>query len=300
MGEKVVRGGLEALGARLEDGKADDWPVDQAAANAVSPALADALGAHISIAGEVLMSGADGNLPSSDGALLRGLSYVTLDRTAAGAIEAALSQWVSVQPVPVGHRGPPPMLPAVVVPNAYLAVQEYGQRLAYTLHEIELAQEAQDRAFLWNMTIGLAADLAPGPWGMAAGVLVGYVAMGLQLDGTWDSPGYHGLRFAPGVPAPDMMTDLTPEEWTMVDRTARHGTGLLRGCSGGTGDVAAPRVCPDPLVGPSRGRHGARPNGRRRRNDEASGPPAELSSGSSEDPSVHPFGDKSSKSNYGE
>ena len=140
VGEDVVRGGLEALGARLEDGDADDWPVDRAAANAVTPALADGLAAHASLAGQALMSGGDGDLPAADGALLRGLGYVTLDRTAAEVVERALAQWVTVQPVPAWVSGPPPLLPAVVVPNAYLAVQDYGQRLAHVLSELNWSE----------------------------------------------------------------------------------------------------------------------------------------------------------------
>ena len=139
------------------------------------------------------------------------------------------------------------MLPAVVVPNAYLAVQEYGQRLAYTLHEIELAQEAPDRAVPVDVSIGLAADLAPGPWGMAAGVLVGYVAdegCNSTARGTARATTASGSHLVSR--APDMMTDLTPEEWTMVDRDGPDGTGLLRGCSGGIGDVAAPPCLPRP------------------------------------------------------
>jgi hypothetical protein len=239
-GEEVVRGGLEALGAGLDDGNADDWPVERAAANAVSPALAEGLAAHIPLAGEVLMAGYDGALPTADGALLRGLGYVTLDRTAAGVVERALGEWVTVQPVPVWTSGPPPLLPAIVVPNAYLAVQDYGQRLAHALSELDLKQEADDRAFLWNMTLGLVADLAPGPWGVAAGLLADYVAMGLDLDGTWDSPGDHGLRFAPTLPTAEDLAGLTPEEWTVVDRMARMAQGSFDGAQQALGKTLPP------------------------------------------------------------
>ena len=228
-GEAVVRGGLEALGARLEDGNADDWPVNRAAANAVSPALAQGLAAHASLVGGLLVSGVGGGLPAADGSLLRGLGYVTLDRDAAGVIEGALAQWVSVQPVPTWVSGPPPSLPAVVVPNAYLAVQDYGQRLAYALSELDAKREADDRAFLWNMTFGWAAELAPGPWGKAAALVEGYVAMWLDLDGTWDSAGDQGLRFAPDAPTAADMADLTPDEWTAVDRMARMAQGSFEG-----------------------------------------------------------------------
>jgi hypothetical protein len=240
VGEAVVREGLQSLGARLEDGDAHDWPVDRGAANAVSPALADALAVHIPVAGEALMSGADGDLPSEDGALLRGLGYVTLDRTSAGVVEGALGQWVAAQPVPVWVSGPPPLLPAVVVPNAYLAVQEYGRQLAHALSEIDLQEEAQDRAFLWNMTVRLATDLTPGPWGTAAGIIADYVAMELDLDGTWDSSGFHGPEFAPDVPTPEEMAALTPEDWTTVDRMARMAQSAFAGVQQVVGTPESP------------------------------------------------------------
>ena len=113
------------------------------------------------------------------------------------------------------------MLPSVVAPNAYLAVQDYGQRLGFALGEIALKQEADDRAFLWNCTVGLVADLAPGPWGTAAGVVEGYVAQWLHVDGTWETGGDHGLTFGPNTPNSADLAALTPEEWTVADRVAR-------------------------------------------------------------------------------
>ena len=114
-GEAVVRSGLEALGARLADEDSGDWPVHRATANAVTPALADALAAHVSLAGGVLTASVDGELAAADGAMLRGLGFVTLDRHAAAVVEDALASWVAVQPVPAWTAGPPPPLPTVVV-----------------------------------------------------------------------------------------------------------------------------------------------------------------------------------------
>jgi hypothetical protein len=238
-GDAVVRGGLEALGARLENKDVHDWPVDRGAANAVSPALADALALHASVAGAALAAGVDGDLAAADGAMLRGLAYVTVDRQTAAVVEAALQRWVAVQPVPVWVSGPPPQFPAIVIPNAYLAVQEYGQKLVYALDEVALERKANDRAFLWNMTIGLIAGLAPGPWGMAAGVLEGYLAMWLDFDGTWDPDTDHGLTFRPDVPDRAAL-DLTPEEWSYVNAMADMAEDSFEGTTEALGPLEVP------------------------------------------------------------
>jgi hypothetical protein len=241
MGESVVRGGLEAMAARLDDGDASDWPVHRATANAVTSALAEGIAVHPSLVGEALTSSADGEVAGTDGALLRGLGFVTLDRSDAAVIETALQQWVTAQPVPEWVAGPPPVLPAVVVPNAYLAVQQYGQDLAYSLNEIESKREADDRAFLWNLTVGLATTLAPGPYGVAAGVVEGYVAMWLGFDGTWDPGPHDGPTFQPDVPEASSLTGLTPEEWTVVDRMARQAEGAYEEAARALGHVGTPR-----------------------------------------------------------
>ena len=208
-GDEAVRGGLAALGAGLaDDGDPDDWTVNRAAAAAVTPALGDALAAHVPVAGDALVAGADGDTDPATGDLLRGLGYLTLDRTAAAVVEQALHRWVLVQPTGLAEDGPLPRLPAIVVPNAYLAVQEYGQRLAHTLHAFEQQQEAEDRSFLWNVTVSFPLSLVPGPWGVAAGVVEEYLAMGLGYDGTWDNGSDRGLTFRPE----EGLASLTPEE----------------------------------------------------------------------------------------
>lgn len=220
-GAAVVRGGLEALADHLDDADAGDWRVRRATADAVSSGLADGLAAHIALAGTALTGSAAGELAPTDAALLRGLGYVTLDRHAARTVEEALTGWVQAQPTPAWISGPPPLQPAIVVPNAYLAVQDYGQRLAYSLDQFEAKREADDRAFLWNMTVGLAVEFPAGPWGMAAGVVVDYLAMGLHVDGSWETGGDQRPRFRPAVPGLSALASLTPQEWTAVDRMAR-------------------------------------------------------------------------------
>jgi hypothetical protein len=213
LGDAVVRSALDSLGAGLQRRDVHDWRVDRSTADPVLPALADALDLHIAVAGEALNVGVDGKPREGDEAMLRGLGYLTTDRRAAAVVEAALQRWVAGRPAPFSIEGTAQEFPRVVVPHAYLAVQEYGQELAHELGELELEKRADDRAFLWNMTVGLAAGLAPGPWGLAGGVVAGYVAMGLHLDGTWTPGPEQQLSFAPNVVDPSTLTGLAKEDW---------------------------------------------------------------------------------------
>jgi hypothetical protein len=235
-GDAVVRGGLEALGAGLEDGDPADWTVKRAAANAVSPALGAGLARHVSVAGQALAAGADGDLDAGTGDLLRGLGFLTLDRNAAAVVEEALHGWVAAEPVAIGEDGSLPRLPAIVIPNAYLAVQNYGQELAYTLQGFEKQEEAENRSFLWNMTVGLAASLAPGPWGVAAGVVEGYVGMWLGFDGTWDNGTDRGLTFR----ADTGLASLTSDERGTVDQIVQQAHGSFDATASALGHPRPP------------------------------------------------------------
>jgi hypothetical protein len=236
-GDAIVRRGLESLASGLDDGHVDDWLIPRATADAVSPALADALALHVSVAAAALAGGGEGGLAPADGAMLRGLGLLTVDRESAAVVEAALLRWVTAQPVPVWVSGPPPAFPAIVVPNAYLAVQDYGQKLNYGLNEAASERAAEDRAFFWNITVGLATGLVPGPWGLAAGVVEGYAAMWLGFDGTWDPGTDHGLSFGPAVPDRQALTDLSAEDWSYVNVMADMAENAFAGVTQALGPV---------------------------------------------------------------
>ena len=102
---------------------------------------------HVTVAAEVLWEGVRGQAGPGAADALRGLGYLTLDEGAAVAVHRALAGWARVQPGPVGAVGPLPLLPEVVVPAAYVAVEEYGQRLAYTLHGYAKKARAERRAW---------------------------------------------------------------------------------------------------------------------------------------------------------
>jgi hypothetical protein len=113
----------------------------------VLPALADALALHISVVGEALDPGVDRTPRFVDESMLRGLGYLTTNREAADVVERALQRWVAAQPAPFsGEAGAERLFPAIVVPNAYLAVHEYGQELAHAWGELEQESKANERA----------------------------------------------------------------------------------------------------------------------------------------------------------
>jgi hypothetical protein len=189
---------------------------------AVAPALGEALAAHVAVAADALGVGVDGRLTEGRGDVLRGLGYLTLDRGAAAAVGDALHGWARVQPVALAGTSPSFPLPAVAVPSAYLAVQQYGQRLAYALHGYEEKEAAENRQAGWDCTIGLVVNLVSGRPGVGAGVIEGYAAILFGADGTWDNGADRGLVFDRGDAADAALAGLPPDRAAeAVTRQAR-------------------------------------------------------------------------------
>jgi hypothetical protein len=195
-GAAATRRGLEALGAGLgEDGDPEEWQVDRDTAAAVSPALASGVAQHVTVATGVLGLGVDGDLRGRATDIMRGLGYLTLDADAARTVGTALHEWVRTQPTPDLLAGGP-MAPQVVVPSAFLAVREYGQRLDFALHGFEQQAEAERRERTWNWTIGLLVEIPKSAAvGAGLGLVEGYAAMALGFDGRWDNGKDGGLHF---------------------------------------------------------------------------------------------------------
>jgi len=243
VGDAAVRAGLEALGAGLDDGDPTDWTVDRRTAAAVAPVLGAALAGHVSVPAGLLWEGVRGEAGPGAADALRGLGYLTLDEGAAVAVYRALAGWSRVQPGPVGAAGPLPLLPEVVVPAAYVAVEEYGQQLAYTLHGYAEKARAERRALGWNITVGFAVTLLPGKGGFVGGILADYLAMWFGTDGTWHNGPDRGLVF-----------DRTDAVGTIVEGRAAEQVDALRAVAaqaGGAYDrttavlgVPAPPVSP--------------------------------------------------------
>jgi hypothetical protein len=118
----------------------------------------------------------------------------------------------------------------VVVPGAFLAVREYGQRLDHALHGFEEQARAERRQRNWDVTIGPATEVFLKRGGPIGGVLEGYAAMAFGFDGRWDNGRDDGLHFDRDdasdavlgeVPAdPAVLEVLAGQARAVFDRTA--------------------------------------------------------------------------------
>jgi hypothetical protein len=219
-GSQAVRTGLEVIGAGVFEGDPSDWTVSRKTVAGVSTALGRAVAAHVGVAVEALWLGVDGRVDGREDAV-RGLGYVTIDRNGAAAIERALYGWYRAQPSGLEGTSPMSPLPTVAVSSAYLAVQEYGQRLAHALHGFEQQDDAQNREWFWDRTFALLGQL-PSWWGVAGGVVEGYVAIALGMDGTWENVADRGLHVDRDTAAESMVADLPPDRAGDADAVARQ------------------------------------------------------------------------------
>jgi hypothetical protein len=197
---RSVRAGLEALGTGLDDGFPDDWTVDRDTAAAVTQSLGAAVAAHVSaVTGLFTVLVERCPEPGELGAL-RGLGYLTVDSSAALAIERGMVEWWRDQPEPVAGDAEA-LLGAVVVPAGYLAVRDYGQRLAHALETHRLSALAERSALRWEASVGLAVDLLLGKRAGPAEPVVNAVEDGIQrwvgADGRFRVPEDRGLAFEP-------------------------------------------------------------------------------------------------------
>ena len=193
-GDGVVRSGLRALAAGLgSDGDPAGWAVDRATAAAVAPALADAVAARPEVVVEPLTRAAAG-AGEQDRPVLRGLGYLSTDPAAAVVLDRTVADAAA-------RAGAAPAVPA-----GYLAVREYGQRLAHALDEFA----AQERAEYRERGAGVIAEgvsLVP-RWGGPLSKFVAGMAVLADCDGTWDASADDGqhvpmadaVRAAGGTP----------------------------------------------------------------------------------------------------
>jgi hypothetical protein len=217
-GSAAVRAGLEALGAGLEDNHPDGWTVNRATANAVTDALARGVGAHVDVVAEALRSLGEPTTATED--LLNGLGYLTIGRDPALVVGKALAEWAAAA-APVTDEelfGWTGRLPSFTVPAAYLAVQEYGQRLAHALHGYEQQAIAERRALTWDWTLGLITTLLPDPVDMPVQIIVDYLAIGLGFDGRWSNGEDHGLTFGQDEAVTSAIANLPADQRDSLDR----------------------------------------------------------------------------------
>lgn len=194
-GEAAVHAGLTALGTGLADGDPDHWPADRATADALAFPLAQAVGSHPGTAAGVLLAAGAARAPVTGGtdAALRGLGYLSIDAGAAAVVQTALGRWGRDHAGAL-IGGAMPVAPVVV--GSYVAVREYGQRLAYALHGFRMRDEAELRQGLWNWTAGLLLNVALPKWyADIGGAVEPFVAHLVGADGTWDNGRDTGLVF---------------------------------------------------------------------------------------------------------
>lgn len=192
-GAAAVRGALEALGSGLSPRAPGAWTVDVATAAAVAPALGAAVRNHLpEVTGLLWTAGEGRSLPLAADSAVRGLGYLTVDRSAAEAIAAGLRGW-GAAPAP-GAGLPPSALVGPVV-GAYVAAQEYGQRLAHALHGAAEMRAAMDRWLIVALAEVATSPLFRGDPGDLAAAELPYVETGLHGDGAWDNGPDTGLVF---------------------------------------------------------------------------------------------------------
>jgi hypothetical protein len=182
----ALTAGLAALGTGLAPGSAETWTANPDTVARLAPGLGLALASHVDAVTALLAAGLPShNLDPTQDAALRGLGYLTIDERAARTIAAAIATWASSSP---GAPSPGQLdMPPGVAIGSFVAVRQYGQRLAYALHGAEEMYRAVDRQFTWDMTVGLAARLTQGPVGEILGLLESPAARVFRADGTWQN-----------------------------------------------------------------------------------------------------------------
>jgi hypothetical protein len=190
-GERAVRSGLEALGTGLSDGDPDHWPAHPTTAAAVAFPLAEGVAGHVTVATEPLgRSGSGRPLDVMADAVLRGLGLVSLDPGGAAVITQAVSRWAVARTADIPNGG----WAAATAVGGFVAVRQYGQRLAHALHGFEQRDAALSRQHLFDRTVGLLQFL-PAEAGAIAGFLLPFAAHWLGADGTWQNGPDAGLVF---------------------------------------------------------------------------------------------------------
>jgi hypothetical protein len=90
----------------------------------------------------------------------------------------------------------------------YVAVREYGQRLAYALHGFEQRHDALEAKDGWDHGIAAPLQLVPGAVAAVGQVLEPFVAHGIGVDGTWnngrDGRGRFAAAAAAGIAAAEL------------------------------------------------------------------------------------------------
>ena len=229
---------------------------------AVAPALGDAVAAHVDVAAEALGAGAGrGPARLTAETCSVGLGYVTLDRDAAAAVERALA--AGYGPAGPGWTaGPPPPLPAVGRAERLPRGPGVRPALADALDELEPAAGGRGPGVpAGTCTVGLACRLAPGPWGIAAGVARGLCrrcgSTGRHLGETGPTAASRFDAWTPPARRCCGPARRRSGRWPPAS-PGGHRPSLRRCSARPWGRRWPPCLARDRLVGPARGRRGSR------------------------------------------
>ena len=247
-GQAAVRSALEVVGAGLVEEKPSAWTVDRTTVEGVLPGLGRAVAAQVEVAALALASVAAEGGGEDVGHLLEGLGYLTVDRGAAAAVGAALIGWVAEQPHDLTGSSVAAPSPLFAVPGSYVAVQEYGQRLDHALDGFELQQAADTRALVWNLTGGLALEVAsfsriPLVVLLAEGVKMVAPAL-LDADGTFTQGPDAGLRHDAHDAGADVVAALPPDLIARAEEARAQTEAAYRRTAAALG-TPTPPISPD-------------------------------------------------------
>lgn len=197
-GDAVVRTGLMVIGQGLPLGEPVHWTVNRVTVGQIRSALGAALAAHIGVALHAMGAADEGWLNDSQLAVLRGIGNVSVDGAASAAIGQALAVSSVASLVSGSRHDEAVVLPAVLGPAAWIAVQEYGRRLDFALHGFEQQENAVARAALWDHSYGAIPRLIPGTTGVFAGMGMTCLARWVGTDGRWSNGTVEGRALGPG------------------------------------------------------------------------------------------------------
>ena len=209
---QVASAALQVLGQGLRPGTEDPVLVGRGMSTAVGSAVIELVAGRMDVVLPVLGAAAgsvSGELDDATDRALRGLGHLLADddrvRSVGAAVRAALA---------AGAAGPA----GSEVAGGYVAVEEFGQRIAYVLEHGRALSWAVDKQLLWDVSVGVLVKAASWrrPWQDGVEAVAGEVQRRVGFDGTvdigpdtggvflaWDARRWAGAVFGAGA-SPDV------------------------------------------------------------------------------------------------
>jgi len=232
-GDTATRAGLQAVGAGLTGGDPAQWSAHWTTAEALRAPLVAAAARRPALVADVVLATADLRcLEGGEDTALRGLGYLSIDQGASAVLGNALARWAHQQPAGAVLRAEQVPVAAFAV-GSFVAVREYGQRLAHALHGVRLEEEAEARASNWAWAVDVLTAPLGGRLTGFANFVDPFAAHALDSDGTWDNGPDTGLVWNRADAAAAAARELQPPDpaatavgaVTGYDRTT-HALGL--------------------------------------------------------------------------